>query len=120
MKCKNSGCNNKAVKGRKECHGCIGRRWRNNNPIKAAYRDLRSNAKRRGKEFIITFEYFKNLCKDTGYIEGKGRFKSCLTIDRVNPLMGYVEGNIRVILNSDNSRKGATIDKQTLKEICPF
>lgn len=111
MKCINSGCNSKREKGRRLCSKCIKRKYREKYPIKTSYQILRDNAKRRGKEFKLTFEEFKGLCEDSGYIEGKGIYKDCLTIDRKDPLQGYEIGNLEVIKQIENSIKGAIDDK---------
>lgn len=74
--------------------------------FKRTYQVLKMNAKRRGKEFGITFEYFKEMCLNTGYTEGKGVLKDSLTIDRKKNELGYIEGNLRVITKSLNSIKG--------------
>jgi len=41
--------------------------------MKAAFQNLRANASRRGKDFSLTFEQFKNFAIATNYIAGKGR-----------------------------------------------
>ena len=97
-------CGKHLEKGR--THGaCRMKEWRKKNPLKYAYRALRDNAKRRGKEFSISFEYFKKFCIKTEYEKKRGIFKDCYTIDRINPDLGYVEGNLQVLTNSENVKK---------------
>lgn len=40
-------------KNRTICYKCISRKYRENNPIKASYQNLRTNAKRRKKRIQI-------------------------------------------------------------------
>lgn len=73
--------------------------------MKAAFADLRSNAKRRGKQFDLTFEQFKQFCYETDYITGRGRSKESFTIDRIDNDKGYTLDNIRILTKSQNSSK---------------
>lgn len=103
--CKSDGCNNKKIKNRTICGKCKLRRYREKSPIKSSYQNLRSNAKRRGKIFTISFEYFSKFAVETEYIYKKGRTKLGYTIDCIKEELGYVEGNIRSIPNTDNVKK---------------
>lgn len=93
------------AKNRTICECCRSRKRRAADPLKAAYGDLKSNAKRRGKPFTITFSYFKLFCHRTDYIKGKGRFADNYTVDRIIEELGYVPGNIQKMKNGDNVRK---------------
>ena len=75
-------------------------------PVRYTFNVTKNNAKRRGKEFTIDLEYFRQLCAETGYIYTKGRTANAMTLDRENSQKGYVPGNIRVISNSLNASKG--------------
>lgn len=86
-----------------------------NRPIYYTYQILRNNAKKRGKEFSITLDEFREFCIETGYMQLKGRMATSATIDRIDPTKGYEKGNIRILSNEANGRKGATEDKN-----CPF
>jgi len=81
------------------------RRWRKNNPMNAAYNNLKNNAKRRGKPFELTFEQFKQFAIKTEYIAKKGISATSYTIDRINEELGYTIDNIQVLQNSDNIKK---------------
>lgn len=83
--------------------------WRRNNPMKACFQTLRQNARRRGKPFGITFQYFAEFCYETKYMRGKGRSSKSFTIDCIINELGYVEGNIQKLSKSDNSRKGTKV-----------
>lgn len=82
-------------------------------PVRYTYNYFKSNAKRRKKDFTITLEYFRQFCKESGYMEGKGRTPDALTIDRVKNHLGYIPGNLQILSHSKNSAKGAGDD-------CPF
>lgn len=75
------------------------------NPEKYAYQTLKDNAKRRGKEFTLTFEQFNEFAIKTNYIARKGRKKDCLHVDRICEKDGYTKENIQVLTNSQNVRK---------------
>ena len=82
-------------------------RWRANNPIKAAYVQLRDNAKRRRKIFTLTLEEFTSFCMATTYLDEKGRERHCLTIDRIDWDEGYHLWNLQVLTHKENSEQGA-------------
>lgn len=75
------------------------------NPEKYAYQTLKDNAKRRKKEFTLTFEEFKEFCVHTSYIARKGRSKNCIHIDRIKENCGYRKDNIQPLTNTENVRK---------------
>ena len=85
-----------------------------NNQIAHVFDKLRSNAIRRDKKFTLTLTQFKAFCADTGYLELRGRGRSDMSIDRIDPLKGYEEGNIRMITNFENAFKGSTYDVQVI------
>lgn len=105
-KCTTKYCKNKARKGRKICNTCKSRKHRQANPVRASYNALKANAKRRGKVFTLTFEYFAQFCRETEYIAGKGRTASSYTIDRKINELGYTNDNIQVLTLEENARKG--------------
>jgi hypothetical protein len=109
-------CWTRFCRGKRPTHGricpkCKRRLERINNPLKAVFKTLRDNAKRRGKPFELTFEDFRQVVVESGYIDARGRHVGMLHIDRENPLLGYVRGNVRVLESGENSAKGATFDK---------
>lgn len=86
------------------------RRWRENNPVKYAYNNLKGSAKRRGLEFTLTFEQFEEFAVRTEYIQNKGKKRDSYTIDRINPLKGYIIENIRILPLSVNSSRKKVLD----------
>jgi hypothetical protein len=87
----------------------------NRSPIKCAYRHLKSGAKRRGKLFTITYEYFEQWCKETNYIELKGRKAGYYTVDRINDTRGYEPGNLQIMEHNMNIKK-QYIDKWLMQK----
>ncbi len=66
---------------------------------------LKNNARRRGKDFQLTFEQFLEFAVKSGYIAGKGIYKESLHIDRIDETKGYTVDNIQVLTNIENVRK---------------
>lgn len=85
--------------------------WRLRNPFRAAFRQIKDRAKRKGIDFALSFEDFAELAAQTGYVEGKGRSASSLSIDRENAGIGYVLTNIRVMTVAENSSK-SNVDRK--------
>lgn len=75
------------------------RRYRARHFLKYKYWNKKTNAKKRGLSFNLTFEQFTNL-----YREG-------FVIDRIDPLRGYEPDNVRAVSVRVNCVKGATADK---------
>lgn len=73
--------------------------------MKYAYQTLKDNAKRRGKEFTISFEYFTEWAIEHDYLKGKGKTSTSSTVDRIIEDLGYVEGNLQRLENGQNVRK---------------
>jgi len=92
------------------------KQYRHKYPFKYAYQTLKSNAKKRGKEFTITLHEFILFCHETNYIGYKGRRGSCLSVDRIDQNKGYTIDNIQTLTVSENSKK----QRQFEKENCPF
>lgn len=98
-------CGNKRGKGIRMCYKHARQHAKNINPVRYYFDQLRGNAKRRGKVFTITIEYFRQFCADNNYIEKKGRGSSDYTIDRIRSWEGYVPGNLQILRSGDNIRK---------------
>ncbi len=108
--CVAKGCKNKQYiyRGKKHDRFCTKHRRQQGkeaNPARYHYDLLKNNAKRRGKEFSISFQYFKSFCEETKYLELKGKGAKNLSIDRDNDELGYVEGNLKVLTLAHNTKK---------------
>ena len=115
--CIEAHCYKKTDKGRKLCPACQAKRWRANNPVKAAYLNKKHDAAKRGIPFNITFKQFKIWCSSNKYMELKGVGPYDLTIDRIKTIspegevLGYSIDNIQILTRYDNSVK-ANQDKK--------
>jgi hypothetical protein len=107
-KCATSYC--QRLSPEKYCSCCAKRIYRAKYPMKAAYQNLRSNAKRRRKEFSITFEDFALFCQRTQYITYKGKKKDSYSIDRPKNHLGYTLDNMSILTLSQNTIKMVFID----------
>lgn len=103
--CSTKYCRNVPPKHRKKCHKCCSKLYREKNPMKYTYNNLKQNAKKRGKEFSLTFEEFKEFCIETSYMSGKGRSATSFHIDRIDETKGYHKDNIQILTNKENVRK---------------
>lgn len=106
-KCATAGCRNRAAVrwGNRNCFKCIQRRKRERDPLKAAFYALRDHARARGIEFSISLCQFTCFAKLSSYVEQKGPFAHCLTVDRIDNRKGYVPGNIQALTRARNSEK---------------
>lgn len=101
------GCKRKKGNGR-YCHTCHARKVNQKHPLSRIYRNLKSNAKRRGKHFSLTPTYFKQFVLANGYLQGRGRTAQSLSIDCIKNHLGYREGNIQILTLSANASKGCS------------
>jgi len=88
--------------------------WRENNPIRYLYCNLKTHSKERGIGFSLTFQEFKTFCEETDYHNRKGRTPDAYTIDRLDPNGPYSRENIRILSHAENSeRKDKPYDPTT-------
>lgn len=80
-----------------------------NNPLRYLFLARKNNAKRRGKEWSLTFEEFVEFCKESGYDKECGIHANDASIDRIRNWEGYHKNNIRSIKVWENSKKGDSI-----------
>lgn len=89
------------------CDRCRRRRWRVNNPFRYIHSELKKSAKRRGIYFDIHIGAFIEFCLDNNLYRDSYKFTSeSLTVDRVDPDLGYTMDNIQVITQRQNIIKG--------------
>lgn len=98
-------CGNCRMTGYRYCGKHKTRKFREQNPITAAFLNLRSNAKRRGKEFMLTLPQFKEFCDQYNYIELKGKSSLSLQVDRIDEYGPYSIENIQGITLRENVQK---------------
>jgi hypothetical protein len=102
---KSCACGNEVRKGGTKCEVCHKKDWRERNPIKQVFNNLKSNAKTSGVGFFLTFEEFARFIVDTEYMTRRGKNPDSLSIDRMNPKLGYRDGNLQILTLSDNVKK---------------
>ena len=103
--CSTKYCRKPRGKNRRVCYSCQKRKTAENHPIKNAYYNLRTNAKRRGKQFDLTFEEFRKWAVETEYMLGKGKSKHSFHVDRIREYEGYNINNLQILTNSENKKK---------------
>lgn len=103
--CQTPHCRKKAAEQKNHCHRCIKAKARRSHPVKHAYYDLRTNAKRRGIEFNLSFEEFRAFAVKMDYVAGRGRTRDSYHIDRIDPTKGYTKDNIQTLSNQMNNYK---------------
>jgi hypothetical protein len=95
------------------------RLWRANNPVQAAYANLKNNASRRSISFKLTLEQFAEWVAGTDYLQNRGRTAESLTVDRIDAERGYELGNLQILTNFENGLKGS-YEKDREDDNCPF
>lgn len=101
-KCATKFCRNLKPERRTLCHKCRKRWARLKDPEKYAYDNLKRSAEIRKIPFSLELEWFREFCKKTEYAEKRGRSSEDLTVDRIDPALGYTPENVRVIPMCEN------------------
>lgn len=100
------GCGRPAAEHRHICNTCRDKAWRAKHPEHHLWNNLKKSAVKRGLTFTITFVWFKDWARKTGYAELVGRGKGCASVDRRESWRGYEPDNICVLEFGANSAKG--------------
>ena len=98
-------CTRKSSKKDRFCHKHRKRYQKENNPVVYTFGFLKQNAKRRGKPFDLTIDQFRRFCKETNYIELKGKLAKSASIDRIDSTKGYSIDNIQILSLAENASK---------------
>jgi len=88
------------------CWKCRSRMLARKHPITYVLNAMRGSARKRSLPFTITKEQFADWCKQTGYLEKRGKEPTSLTVDRVDHRRGYHIDNIKATPHALNSRMG--------------
>jgi len=116
-KCPTPNCRNK-VTGNYQCSKCRSKKYREANPVKYAFNNLRNRARQRGVLFTITFEDFKEWCVKINYIGmAKGRGANSFTVDRRHNDVGYHLDNIQVLTRRENIIKYFSYDYRSKQAV---
>lgn len=110
MKCATQRCRRVAYKTRagvqtKYCTACRAKHQKESNPFGYHFNLFRCNAKRRGKDFELTIDEYKAFAVQHGLFTADGVKLSNLSIDRIDPNIGYRADNLQVLTIGENSRK---------------
>lgn len=98
-------CLNDARAGRSLCWKCEARKYRASRALNWTYKQLKSRAKRRGIDFTLTLDQWKEFCDNTEYLKLRGSGSEDMTVDRIMPEFGYSAGNIQMLTRRENSIK---------------
>jgi hypothetical protein len=88
-----------------ECNTCRSRDYAARNPLRIVWLNIKKSAKRRGKEFSLTYERVVELATEAGYVLGNNRHANGLSFDRIKTGIGYTDSNMRVLTLSENSAR---------------
>jgi len=105
--CRVSGCNRPVAPSRTICHTHKKQLDKIRDPIAAAYRTLKNNARRRNKTFTISKEEFRKWYIENNLGVVRGRKRGQYSIDRVQNLGGYSLDNIKLETVTFNTKKGS-------------
>ncbi len=103
--CTERGCSNTRCDGKNICAKHVHRKRKEKDLCAYTFHSLKCNARRRGKVFTITLDYFRGWCHGSNYLILKGRTAEEYSIDRDNPDLGYEPGNLKLMKVGMNSRK---------------
>jgi DNA-directed RNA polymerase subunit RPC12/RpoP len=95
----------RVIKVRTHCSTCRSRILKKKNPVYYFFNLLKVNATRRGIEFVLTLNQFKDFCVEVDFIKKKGKKITSLTIDRIRADRGYHIDNIQALPLAFNSKK---------------
>lgn len=104
-RCATKYCRRLACTGRHVCHTCRCRAYTARHPDVVAFNNLKKSARRRGKEFTLTIDQFRQFAARYDYMNKRGRHATGYTVDRVRSWEGYHVDNLQVLTNSRNAAK---------------
>lgn len=108
QRCRWEGCRKRFNQVRNRSCWCPkhkSRIFKRDHPVQYAYNKIKYRAIQRGHAFDLSFEQFKKFAIDSGWLDGKGKEATSLSIDRINETKGYSVDNVRVITLSENTAK---------------
>lgn len=89
-------------------------------PAKILFHEMRGNAKRRGKDWSLTLEQFREIVAQQDYLDGRGCTRHCLHLDRIDNTKGYHFDNIQVITCAENVAKGNAERRRSFTDAPPL
>jgi hypothetical protein len=103
--CKNAYCRRPHQIHGWQCYECTRKKYIASHQLEYSYGILRRNARRRHKEFTLTFEQFKKFAIKNDYLRKKGITAKSFQIDRKDETKGYHNWNIQCITLRENVHK---------------
>lgn len=83
-------------------HRAATQAWRKARPDKSAYLRHKGHAKKRGVQFLMTFEEWWDIWQTSGRWEQRGHFRGQYVMARYGDAGPYVVGNVRICTCSEN------------------
>ena len=96
------------------------RAWRAANPSRSSYIQQKSNAKRRGIPFLLTFEDWWAIWQASGKWEQRGKLAGQYVMARYGDVGPYASGNVRICTSGANQQEhhfGKIASSETRKRI---
>ena len=104
--CSTAYCRRTAARGKSICSKHHSIWYKNTHPLKYHFNLLRCTAKRRGKEFTLTFEKYRQLAEESDLQNHRGKTAASFSVDRKDSSKGYTDDNVRICTMGENSSKG--------------
>lgn len=106
-RCKTLRCRGRATSAGHSpyCPTCRRVRFKELHPLAYSWGNLKRRARQRGVAFTLTLEEYTAFAIKTDYAKLKGKTSLSLSLDRIDPSLGYHHWNIQAITVSENSRK---------------
>ena len=79
------------------------RTWAAAHPVMIAYQRQKSAARRRGIQFLLSFEEWRTLWLESGKWEQRGKRKGQYVMARYGDAGAYAVDNVRICTNRENS-----------------
>jgi hypothetical protein len=98
------------------CWKCHSRKLKQRHPATYVLNFLRNRARQRKIPFTITLVEFRQFCRETNYLELKGRTPEALSIDRKDHDKGYHLWNICVRNFQENCVNGHVVPGRDCKQ----
>lgn len=117
-KCETAYCRGTPRKYRRKCEKCRKREYARRHPFRYHYNALRGNARRRGKNFDLTFDEFKALWlehPEKWAVKKRPGVECPWQMDRIDNTKGYTAGNIQIIEKRKNILKYHRHDRHQIE-----
>ena len=98
------------------CWKCQSRFLKERHPETYVLNAMRNRARQRKLPFTVTLVEFRQFCRETGYLERRGREPESATIDRIDHDKGYHIWNIQILSHEENSANGHVVPGQDCKQ----